>query len=517
MPGLPGEPSSLNTEWWNRVVFYEVFVRSFYDARSGSKAGDGIGDFQGLIEKLDYLNDGNPNTSDDLGIGALWLMPVMQSPSYHGYDTTDYYQIERDYGDNALFQLFMAECRQRGIKVIIDLVLNHASSQHPFFVQSRNEGSSYRDWFVWSSNNPGFSGPWGQPVWHQSGNAWYYGLFWSGMPDWNYANPNVSQMAKDISAFWLDDMDVDGFRLDAIRYLFEDGNNVQDTTETHNWLTEYFADYKSVKSDAFTVGEVWADSSIVASYKGQMDTNFQFDLAGAMINAVNGGTVFTLEGQLQTTWDNFDSNQFATFLTNHDQPRVMTELAGSIPKAKLAATVLLTTPGVPFIYYGEEIGMQGTKPDELIRTPMQWTGGSHAGFSTRSPWQAPASGYQQVNVQAQQTDTDSLWHHYRKLIHLRNDNPALLEGNFTRIDTSESTVLCFLRQAPGQSALVLINMTPNSVDDYVVALDADYDNAVELLNGAALSKGSATTKNGLTGFKPIGELEARTGYIIRFP
>jgi len=518
VPPLPAEPASLSLPWWNRAVFYEVFVRSFYDARSGAKADDGIGDLQGLIEKLDYLNDGNPATDTDLGVTALWLMPIFQSPSYHGYDTTDYRAIERDYGDNALFRTFMAECAQRGIRVILDLVLNHASSSHPYFLSSKSSSSEYRDWFIWRDTNPGFQGPWGQQVWHQSGASFYYGVFWSGMPDLNYENADVTAFAHDVTRFWLEEMDVDGFRLDAIRHLIENGSDQEDTNGTHQWLTDYYQFYKGIKEDAFTVGEVWADAATVATYQGQMDTNFQFDLATAFLDAVNAGTAFRVEAGLQTTWDSFDHGQFSTFLTNHDQDRVMDQLGGSVAKAKLAATLLLTTPGIPFIYYGEEIGMRGSKPDELIRKPMQWTGAQYAGFSARSPWQSVNSDFQQgVNVAAQRADDDSLWNLYRRLIHLRNDHPALLEGNYTRVEVSDNGIFAFLRQAPGQSVLVLVNMSASAKTDYTVSVNGDFDGAAELLQGAVLTKGAEKQINGVPGFQPIAELAAQTGYIIRFP
>lgn len=180
--------SAGTTYWWNDTVFYEIFVRSFYDSD-----GDGIGDLQGIIQKLDYLNDGNPETSSDLGITGIWLMPVSQSPSYHGYDVTDYYTIEDDYGNNDDFLALMDACHARGIKVIVDLVMNHCSSQHPWFIASQQNDPEYTDWFRWSSTDPGYLGPWGQPVWHQGTNGlYYYGIFWGGMPDLNYAHSPVN-------------------------------------------------------------------------------------------------------------------------------------------------------------------------------------------------------------------------------------------------------------------------------------------------------------------------------------
>ncbi len=187
-----------STEWWNEAVFYEIFVRSFYDEN-----GDGNGDFQGLIEKLDYLNDGNPATHNDLGIKGIWLMPMQESPSYHGYDVTNYKKVEPDYGSNEDFKAFMAAAHARGIKVIIDYVMNHSSSEHPWFKDAKNNTNGKRDWYVWEDNNPGGSGPWGQQVWHQANGDYYYGIFWGGMPDLNYNNSDLKKEMFDISTYWL--------------------------------------------------------------------------------------------------------------------------------------------------------------------------------------------------------------------------------------------------------------------------------------------------------------------------
>ncbi len=517
VPSPPAKPSVDPSPWWNDAVYYEVFVRSFADSVEGAKANDGIGDLKGLTERLDYLNDGNPNTSTDLGVNALWLMPIMQSPSYHGYDVTDYLQVEADYGTNADFQAFLNAAHARGIKVILDLVLNHASSQHPRFLAAKDPASNYRDWFVWSPTNPGYVGPWGETVWHRSGDAWYYGVFWSGMPDWNFRNGAVTSYMRDVSRFWLESMNVDGFRLDAIRHLVENGSVQADTPETHQWLKEYIAFYKGLKPDAMTVGEVWTTSDIVATYAGEMDMTFQFDLAAAILDAANNANGARLESELTRVWSHFPPSQFATFITNHDQNRVMTELGGDQGKAKLAATLLLTMPGVPFIYYGEEIGMTGAKPDELIRTPLQWSSANHAGFSSVTPWEPPNSDYPQVNIAAQTANGGSLLNHYRKLVHLRRDHPALAKGDLNLINTSANNLVAFLRQSSGQSVLVILNLSGGTVNDYSIPLNADYDHAEELLSGATVQKGSVVTVNGVTGYKPIASLAARTGYVIRLP
>ena len=220
---IPDIQQQGETFWWNETVFYEIFVRSFYDSD-----GDGIGDIQGIIEKLDYLNDGNPETDDDLGITGIWLMPVAQSPSYHGYDVIDYETIEEDYGTNEDFQQLMEEAHNRGIKIIVDLVMNHCSSQHPWFVAASQNEPEYYDWFRWSNSYPGYMGPWGQQVWHMADNGkYYYGLFWGGMPDLNYENSEVKDEMWDIAEFWLTEMNVDGFRCDAVIKIYRAAGNTE--------------------------------------------------------------------------------------------------------------------------------------------------------------------------------------------------------------------------------------------------------------------------------------------------
>lgn len=230
-PPQPTTSGSDSLPWWNERVFYEVFVRSFKDSNS-----DGIGDLRGLIEKLDYLNDGDPATSDDLGVTGIWLMPVAESPSYHGYDVTDYRTIEKDYGSNADFKELIEQAHQRGMVVIVDMVMNHTSSEHPWFIKASIPGSKTENWYIWSPTDPGYMSPWDSPVWHRGrgGDAenmrtfhaltdYYYGLFWEGMPDLNYNNGAVTEKMFDILRYWLDEMGADGFRLDAVRHLIEDG------------------------------------------------------------------------------------------------------------------------------------------------------------------------------------------------------------------------------------------------------------------------------------------------------
>ncbi len=245
-------------KWWNEVVWYEIFVRSFYDSD-----GDGIGDFNGLTQKLDYLNDGDPSTDTDLGIGGIWLMPIHPSPSYHGYDVTDYRGINTDYGTMEDFKNFLAAAHERGIKVIIDYVMNHTSTEHPWFQASAAGDSHFRDFYRWEDSNPGYTGPWGQQVWHQRNGDYYYGLFWGGMPDLNYENPAVKDSMFAISDFWIEDIGVDGFRQDAVLYIDEDGSTLKNTPETFQFWQDFTTNLKAANPDAFSVGEAWEPTETV--------------------------------------------------------------------------------------------------------------------------------------------------------------------------------------------------------------------------------------------------------------
>ena len=345
--GTAGQP------WWNDTVFYEIFVRSFSDSN-----GDGVGDLNGLIQKLDYLNDGDPATTTDLGVTGIWLMPIAESPSYHGYDVSDYTQVDREYGTNADFKRLIAEAHRRGIRVIVDLVLNHTSSQHPWFTAAQDPASPKRDWYIWSKEQPQ------GPGWHKGKDGWYYGYFWEGMPDLNYRNEAVTAAMHDAARFWLEEMGADGFRLDAVKYLIEDGRRIENTPATHDWLEDFRTFYKGVQPDALTVGEVWSTSDVSASYVGdELDLAFDFPLADATIaSALNGRSLDAQRAQ-KAVLAAYPAGQYATFLANHDQNRTRSRLIDD-DQARMAATLQLLFSGVPFVYYGEEIGMSGTKPDE---------------------------------------------------------------------------------------------------------------------------------------------------------
>ncbi|TAE51080.1 MAG: T9SS C-terminal target domain-containing protein [Bacteroidetes bacterium] len=454
--------------WWNESVFYEVFVRSFYDSD-----GNGIGDFKGLTQKLDYLNDGNPETDSDLGITGIWLMPIHKSPSYHGYDVNDYRSINPDYGTMADFQAFLTAAHARGIRVIIDYVMNHSSSQHPWFQQSASgPASPYRNFYRWSATQPSQPGPWGQTVWHARNGAYYYGVFYSGMPDLNYTHPPVKDSIFAIADYWLKDIGVDGFRLDAVKYIVEEGSSLEDNAATYQFWKDFRSHYKQTRADAFAVGEAWTSTSTVQNYVngGGLDYCFEFDLATSMIGAVQGGNTEALRTQMQKVYNVYPHLQFGTFLTNHDQNRIMGELGGDEGKMKAAASLYLLFPGVPYLYYGEEIGMTGIKPDENIRRPMQWSGGQYAGFSTAKPWIDPPATYTSVNLSNQRNNELSLWSHYRNLIHLRQEQMALQKGDYAEVPVNEAAVMAFTRSYRGQSLLLLVNTSATQLNNVTADL-----------------------------------------------
>jgi glycosidase len=460
-----GEDAELH--WWNDTVFYEMFARSFFDS-----SGDGTGDFAGMTEKLDYLNDGNPETTDDLGIGGIWLMPIHDSPSYHGYDVLDYTSVHPDYGNMQEFRTFVEEAQSRGIKVIIDFVLNHSSAQHPWFVNSRNNVDGYRDYYRWRQTNPGYSGPWGQNVWHQDSSGFYYGLFWDQMPDLNYDNEEMKEKIFQAADFWLSDVGVDGFRLDAVTYIFEDGSNLVHTDETLEFWEEFGARVSQNNPDAVTVGEAWTNTEQILPYvqSNRLDLAFEFDLASAILNAVRSGQNENLMQKMQQVYNSYAPQQFASFLTNHDQNRVMDDLNDNWDQAKIAASIYLSLPGVPFLYYGEEIGMTGSKPDPQIRTPMQWTDGPQAGFTTGSPWINLNDDYELRNVKTQEQDENSLLNHYKKLIQLRNATPALRTGEYQPVISSIQQLFSFTRTLDNQEMLVIVNLDDSTAEDILLDL-----------------------------------------------
>ncbi len=458
------------------AVFYEIFVRSFADSN-----GDGVGDLKGLISRLDYLNDGKPETVTDLGIDGIWLMPVFESPSYHGYDTTDYWNIDSEYGTNADFNLLLQESHKRSVKVIVDFVMNHSSSKHPWFIESASSvNAAKRDWYVWRGDNPGWNQPWGgnNQTWHPLNGSFYYGVFWSGMPDLNFRNKTVRKEFLDIAKHWLN-QGVDGFRLDATRYLVESGGGPgqADIRETHAFLKRISSRVRSVNPQAVLVGENWTDTPIIADYFGstaqvnggdELPMNFNFPLSDEILRGVQSKNATGIAAKIAEVQSTYPKGVLDTpFLTNHDQVRLATQLQNNAGRLRVAASILLTLPGVPFLYYGEEVGIQNgpAQGDEAKRTPMPWNDMLNGGFTTGSPWYEFAPGRGATNVTDQDKKPESLLSHYRNLIRVRKNSVALRSDDLQLLTptTGTSPVLAFIRTVPAEKVIAVHNLSDSFV------------------------------------------------------
>ncbi len=502
--------------WWNDTTFYEIFVRSFYDSN-----GDGIGDFNGITQKLDYLQG--------LGVTGLWLMPINPSPSYHGYDVTDYYAVNPEYGTMDDFKNLLSEAHKRGIRIILDLVLNHTSFKHPWFQQAMDPKSPYHDWYSWSATDPGYNGPWGEQVWYPLNGMYYYAIFWDQMPDLNYRNPAVVAEMEKVTKFWLD-LGVDGYRLDAAKHLVEDRTVQADSKSTHEFLQQYYSFYKSVNPNAMTVGELSGDNQItMAEYikNKQLDLAFDFNLASSFVTAANRQNAGMVTGQLGISYAVLPPLQNAPFLTNHDQDRLMTQLAGDPNKVKVAASMLLTSPGVPFLYYGEEVGLKGGGQDELKRRPMQWTGDTNAGFSTVTPWEPLGLDYQTLNVAMESEDPNSMLSHYQDLIHIRNQHAALRVGDMSIVKTNNQGLYSILRVShdPGTGAineaiLVVVNLTNAAISDYSLgtaksSLTPGTYHLAPIMGTGPIADLTIASVGDFALYKPVNEIPAYSTWILQ--
>lgn len=526
---LAGAPASADPApaWWRDATFYQIFVRSFADAAEGPLANDGIGDLQGLIDHLDYLNDGRGAAGSSLGVTALWLMPINPSPSYHGYDVTDYFSVNPQYGDLPLMRRLVSEAHRRGIRVIVDLVLNHASSEHPLFKRAlADPGSEARQMFRFAPVPEQSAGPWGEPVWHPAGREYYYGVFTAEMPDWNFRDPAVTEHHRRAAAFWLRDVGVDGFRLDAVRYFLETDGQLQDTAETKAWLREFTAYCHSVKPSCFVIGECYADSDTVHDYLREQSTDslFEFELAHATLDAVHRHAPGTLERQLARLGRLYGgAAPWACFLANHDQDRTLTQLGGNLAEARLAAELQFTEPGIPFVYYGEEIGMMGGKPDPDIRTPMQWTDEApNAGFTAASarPWHSLGVNAAEANVARELADPDSLLSLYRRLIRINAASQALRRGLPLPLSVKNGEgVYAAARETESEMVLIIANLTENPVRGCSLSLDSSHARvgwrASILLGDGKVNPVWLSARGGFDRWKPIDVLAPQTEYLIR--
>ncbi|WP_339810454.1 alpha-amylase family glycosyl hydrolase [uncultured Imperialibacter sp.] len=460
---------------YTQAIFYEIFVQSFADSN-----GDGIGDINGMTAKLDYLQE--------LGITAVWLMPICPSPSYHKYDVTNYYSVHPDYGTLDGFKNFVHHAHARGIKVIIDFVINHTSSQHPWFLNARTGiHAKYRDYYIWAdkehvaeqiekketSADSDNIRQWHRVGTKESTAQYYYGFFNSDMPDLNHDNPAVRNEVYAIGKFWLSEVGVDGFRMDAAKHIFPDDR----AADTHAFWKAFRAQMQSVKPDAYLIGEVWSDARSASPYAAGFSSLFNFDLAQSILESVDkrqqkaaavvGNSYKISEGQRlvdiineSAPWFKAHNEHFAeaSFLSNHDQNRTASALGGKADKIKLAACILFTLPGIPFIYYGEELGMLGIKPDEHIREPMLWDEIERDTYRTR--WITPRYSTDETVVPAtqQMTDSNSMYSLYKQLIALKKTALFSL-GAIESLPLAGGNILAFSRRLGEMHALVYHNLS----------------------------------------------------------
>jgi glycosidase len=340
------------------------------------------------------------------------------------------------------------------------------------------------------------------------------------MPDLNYKYPPVREEAKKIATFWLRDMNVDGFRLDAVPYLVEEDGQIQHTTGTHAFLHEYAEHVRSVKPESFTVGEV-SDSTklLLGYYPDQLDSYFAFELADSLISAVRNGSAKGLLAPALRLQREVPIGRWSPFLSNHDQPRTMTKLGGDVAKARVAAVLLMTMPGTPFVYYGDEIGMIGSKPDPRLRTPMQWSRAHGDGFTTGRPWEALQPDSLTTTVAAQDRDRRSLLALYRRLIHLRDRSAPLAVGALVPVTASDSAVAAWVRRDGDRVVLVVANLGPAAARGVTLGasagtLPAGRWTVRDALGGAAGAPLAVAADGALAGYSPLGTLAPLTGYVF---
>lgn len=484
-------------KWWRDGIIYQIYPRSFSDSNQ-----DGFGDLPGIIERMDYLAG--------LGIDAIWLSPIYPSPDADfGYDVSDHCAVDRRYGTLSDFDRLVAEAHRRGLRVIMDMVLNHTSDQHAWFIQSRsNRDDPKRDWYIWRDPAAGGKPPsnwqsmFGGSAWEfdRSSGQYYLHTFLKEQPDVNWRNPQVRQAQLDVFRFWLE-RGVDGFRLDVFNAFFKDAGfrsnlfrlglrgfdrqrHIYDINQPE--MTGFLQELRALLDaypDRYAVGESFASSPAqTVGYTGadRLHAVFSFDLFGSelkfpwypgwLLKQINRrDALFDAAG----TWP-------TTVLSNHDQPRSASRYSKreNDQQVFIALALLLTLRGTPFIYYGEEIGMRNIalargeildpagrryfpfyKGRDGCRSPMQWSSAANAGFSMAKPWLRVHPDHCSRNVAAQQADPNSLLNFTRHLIGLRRTHPALRRGTFMCIFRTDTGVLAYQRELEGQRILVYLNFT----------------------------------------------------------
>jgi glycosidase len=441
------DPGSTLREGWQYGAFMEIFVRGYQDSD-----GDGIGDLQGLTQRLDYLKD--------LGIKGIWLMPVTASADHdHGYATTDFRALEKAYGSLEDFDEFLRQAHARGIGVIMDYVINHSAASHPMFVSAASsKDAPFRDWFVWQDPAPQGWDIWGKNPWTTTPNGTYFGTFGPHMPDFNMRNPATLEYHQSSLRFWLN-RGLDGYRLDAVPHLIE--NNAKDwndqpesrkmTSDLRQLITNYNKRYVVCEATAKPLD--YGTPELCGSA-------FAFGHQYNIVKAVKGDVkaIADVADYFRTA-----PPSMATMVSNHDifaGDRLWDQVNGNMAQYKLAAATYLLQPGTPFIYYGEEIGMGGIKGlagDEPLRAPMAWASGfKNAGFSSGTPYRPVAPNAANHNVATQSNQKNSILAFYKTLLRLRNDHPSIARGHYEK-PFVQGQVMGYQRSWDKETTLVLTN------------------------------------------------------------
>ena len=490
-------------------VFYEIFTGSFSDSNN-----DGIGDLQGIINRLDYLNDGDINSGKSLGIQGIWLTPIFSSPTYHKYDVTNYYEIDKSFGTMDDLKKLIAECHKRNIKLILDLPINHSGKSNLWFINFTNAHKNneveneYYDFY--SYYTLGETVPKGRNFNSLTGTDIFYECnFTSNMPELNYDNEKVRQAVLDVAKYYLD-LGVDGFRFDAAKYIYY-GDEVR-SSQFWNW---YMTELREYKSDIYTVGEVWSGDGITDMYYEQGLSCFNFSTSGSegkIAAAAKQGNVSTytkyIEGYLNKI-NSFGSHSILhQFIANHDMDRAAGYLTGSTRYAHVGGSLLLLSPGSPFIYYGEEIGIKGSRgsanTDANRRLKMRWGDGD----TVRNPEGATYKESSQTNgtVMDQIDDENSLLNHYKKLIMIRNACPEIINGSYKAIEKSPKTTIGgFISELDGSKVCVIHN---TGLDTEVIDLEAMNISDFNYLFAYAGTDGNVLLNNTLT-------IQPQTSIVLR--
>ena len=464
----------------NGAVYYQIYVRAFYDSN-----GDGLGDLQGIIQKLDYL--------EGLGVRGIWLMPLFRAPTDHKYFSSDYFTVDPEYGTNDDLRQLVQAAHDRGIRVIIDFMVNHTSAKHTWFHGSTRafvqqeagrepcRPPKYLNYYHWArggdirtktpetcdldgkldesrlSNWKQARSITGEPV------GKYYSRFVDA-PDLNYENPEVREEIKRVGRFWLVDIGVDGFRLDAAQHIFDYENaKVQEPRDRNcQWWTEFCTEMRAAKPDCLIIGEIWSNSAVMASYlQTGMDSVYDFTLSQAIRESAKSGkdrgivkAMLDLDRACRAASQDFVDS---TFLSNHDFPRLMTMLRNDESKVRLAASILLTLPGRPFIYYGDELGLRCDKHLEWLAMPWDEAGKDPG----QTAWMYTDKQFTDTvrTVTDQVRDEKSLYWHFRRLIRLRNQLPALSDGKLESVDLGHPEAVAYLRTNDDGSLLVVHNLS----------------------------------------------------------